>query len=241
MESTDPPIDESNQTEKADQPAMTPTVSSEEFQRLKQLFEAQSKQLQLLQAANSTVPSSEVGDDKGNTQQAKGNTPEDTKGNTQEYIKDLNTAPEFASLTLEWGEFEASYIKTLQSSSAARQQLANAHSFQNAQVIDEGVLVPIDDFSRKRHKAFATTLVADIDSTKVSDEQFRQLVATYHSSTILPSLASFSNDCQAIITRMDALMFVMVEENYHRLAWFTAYVCNNFAFKDSGFVQVAAI
>ena len=199
----------------------TPTVVASDAQAaqnaqleaLQKLVEQQKQQLDQLatiQAQQAAIPKSEA----GNTVGEQGNTLQTTQGNTlgvqgntqsSEYIKDLNQAPEFSGLSLEWGEFDPETIRNLQHSSILRLQFAQAFTFQNVQVVQEGSLVTYEEYSNKRHRAGRDSpqLISEIDSQAVSDEAFRTLVSTYHSSTILPSLASFNDNCKALTTQMD--------------------------------------
>ena len=183
----------------------------EALQKLVAQQKQQIDQMATIQAQQAAIPKS----DAGNTVGEQGNTLQSTQGNTlgaqgntqsAEYVKDLNQAPEFSGLSLEWGEFDPETIRNLQQSSILRLQFAQAFTFQNVQVVQEGSLVTYEEYSNKTHRAGRDSpqLISEIDSKAVSDEAFRTLVSTYHSSTILPSLASFNDNCKALTTQMDA-------------------------------------
>ena len=160
---------------------------------LQKLVEEQKRQLAEmanLQAQQAAIPKSEAGNtvgEQGNTLQAQGNT------QSTEFVKDLNQAPEFGGLSLELGEFDPETIRNLQQSWALRTQFAQAFTFSNVQVVQEGALVTYEEYSNKKHRAGMDSpqLISKIYSQAVSDESFRNLVSTYHSSTISPSLAFF--------------------------------------------------
>jgi hypothetical protein len=40
---------------------------------------------------------------------------------------------------------------------------------------------------------------------------------------------------------METLMFVMYEESYHALVWFTGYICVNYSYQKSGCVHISAV
>ena len=40
---------------------------------------------------------------------------------------------------------------------------------------------------------------------------------------------------------METLMFVMYEESYHALVWFTAYICVNYSYQKTGCVHISEV